>query len=107
MKPTRRQGKVAVALAATLALGLAGCASGSSGGTPPAGGGSADAVDAALRQGGSITYWSWTPQAEEQVAAFQKAYPNVKVSYVNAGTGNDHYTKLQNAIKAGSGAPDV
>jgi multiple sugar transport system substrate-binding protein len=29
------------------------------------------------------------------------------VNYVNAGTGNDHYTKLQNAIKAGSGAPDV
>ena len=26
---------------------------------------------------------------------------------VNAGTGNDHYTKLQNAIKAGSGGPDV
>jgi multiple sugar transport system substrate-binding protein len=107
MKPIRRQGKAVVVLAATLALGLAGCSSGSSGDTPPAGGGSPDSVDAALSQGGTIIYWSWTPQAEEQVAAFEKAYPNVKVSYVNAGTGNDHYTKLQNAIKAGSGAPDV
>jgi multiple sugar transport system substrate-binding protein len=41
------------------------------------------------------------------VAAFQKEYPNVKVKLENVGTGNDHYTKLQNAIKAGSGAPDV
>jgi multiple sugar transport system substrate-binding protein len=68
---------------------------------------SPDAVDAALQKGGTITYWSWTPSAEAQVKAFEKEYPNVKVNYVNAGTGNDHYTKLQNAIKAGSGAPDV
>jgi multiple sugar transport system substrate-binding protein len=86
--------KVAVALTAALALALAGCSSssGSSGGA--AGTGSADAVDAALQQGGSITYWTWTPQAEQQVAAFEKAYPKVKVNLVNAGTGNTHYTKL-------------
>lgn len=64
-------------------------------------------VEAALAAGGSLTYWSWTPQAEAQVAAFEKAYPKVDVELVNAGTGNDQYTKLQNAIKAGSGAPDV
>jgi multiple sugar transport system substrate-binding protein len=29
------------------------------------------------------------------------------VQLENVGTGNDHYTKLQNAIKAGTGAPDV
>ena len=69
--------------------------------------GSPAAVDEALQKGGTITYWSWTPSAQAQVAAFEKAYPNVKVNYVNAGTGNDHYTKLQNTIKAGSGAPDV
>jgi multiple sugar transport system substrate-binding protein len=108
MKTFRRQGKLVVALAATLALWLTGCSSDSSpGGNAPAATGSQDAVDSALRQGGEITYWSWTPQAEEQVAAFQRENPNVKVNLVNAGTGNDHYTKLQNAIKAGSGAPDV
>jgi multiple sugar transport system substrate-binding protein len=31
----------------------------------------------------------------------------VKVKLVNAGTGADQYTKLQNTVKAGSGAPDV
>jgi multiple sugar transport system substrate-binding protein len=100
--------KVAIALAATLALTLAGCSSSSgSPGNPAPAAGSQDAVDAALQKGGTITYWSWTPQAEKQVAEFQKEFPNVKVNLVNAGTGNTHYTKLQNAIKAGSGAPDV
>src|SRR5690348_10725388 len=97
--------KVAVALAA--ALIVAGCSSGSNGSGAGAGSGSADAVDAALQKGGTITYWSWTPQAQKQVDAFQKAYPKVTVNLVNAGTGDTHYTKLQNAIKAGSGAPDV
>jgi multiple sugar transport system substrate-binding protein len=103
----RRHRKIAAAAALVTAL-VAGCSSG--GTTPaeqPAATGNQDAVDAALQAGGTITYWSWTPSAEEQVAAFQKEYPKVKVNYVNAGTGNDHYTKLQNAIKAGSGAPDV
>ena len=45
------------------------------------------------------------PSAEAQVAAFEKKYPNVKVKLVNAGTNNNEYTKLQNAIKAGSGRP--
>ena len=105
MSRIRRHGKVAVVLATLLTLVLTGCSSGSggTGGT----GGSPDAVDAALKTGGTITYWSWTPSAKAQVAAFEKEYPNVKVNYVNAGTHEDQYTKLQNAIKAGSGAPDV
>ncbi|MGC7098239.1 ABC transporter substrate-binding protein [Amycolatopsis lurida] len=93
---------VAVALAAALA---AGCSSGTTG--PAAVTGTQDAVDAALRAGGTITYWSWTPSAKDQVAAFEKEYPNVKVNYVNAGTNKEQYTKLQNAIKAGTGGPDV
>lgn len=105
---TVRRRLVAAAAVTAASVLLAACGgsedSGSSGGQPQ---GSPDAVDAALEKGGTITYWSWTPSAEAQVAAFQKEYPNVKVNYVNAGTGNDHYTKLQNAVKAGSGAPDV
>jgi multiple sugar transport system substrate-binding protein len=108
MSPTRRSRQVAVILAAALATALSACSSGDGGGTAPAGAtGTQDAVDAALKAGGELTYWSWTPSAKAQVEAFQKEFPNVKVNYVNAGTGNDHYTKLQNAIKAGSGAPDV
>lgn len=90
--------------AAALAIGsLAACSSG--GGSTSAG--TADDLDAALEAGGKLTYWSWTPSAEAQVAAFEEAYPNVDVELVNAGTNTEEYTKLQNAIKAGSGAPDV
>lgn len=102
-----RRRTIAVATASVVALGLtlAGC---SSSGTPAdEPGGSADELEAALEEGGEITYWSWTPSAEAQVAAFEDAYPNVDVKLVNAGTNTEEYTKLQNAITAGSGAPDV
>jgi multiple sugar transport system substrate-binding protein len=101
-----RPWKAATALAAALVTALSGCSSGD-GAAPGGATGTQDAVDAALKAGGEITYWSWTPSAKAQVEAFQREFPNVRVDYVNAGTNNDHYTKLQNAIKAGSGAPDV
>ncbi|WP_157071599.1 ABC transporter substrate-binding protein [Curtobacterium ammoniigenes] len=98
-----RRGLSAVAVGVSAAIALVGCASGGSSGSS----GSSNDVSAALAKGGTITYWSWTPSAKAQVAAFEKAYPKVHVNLVNAGTGTDEYTKLQNAIKAGSGGPDV
>ncbi|MCU1411013.1 MAG: sugar transporter substrate-binding protein [Rhodoglobus sp.] len=95
-----------VALAASLLGGLAACAPSSS--TDDEGATATQAeIDAALEKGGSLTFWTWAPQATDIVAAFEEAHPNVDVKLENVGTGNDHYTKLQNAIKAGSGAPDV
>lgn len=109
MSHARRSRLVAgVAVSAIAALTLAGCSSSDAGaGSGDAAEGSLESIQAALEEGGEITYWSWTPQAEAQAEAFMKEYPNVKVEVVNAGTGNDEYTKLQNAIKAGSGGPDV
>jgi len=100
---TWRRAVAAAVVSTVIGVSLAAC----SGGTASGGGGSASDIDAALKQGGTITYWSWTPSAEAQVAAFEKQYPKVKVKLVNAGTNTTEYTKLQNAIKAGSGAPDV
>ena len=106
--PAARRALLALAAGTVAAVALAGCSTGSSpDGGAAAGDGSFDSVKAALEKGGEITYWSWTPSAEAQVKAFEKEYPNVKVNLVNAGTNNEEYTKLQNAIKAGSGAPDV
>lgn len=68
---------------------------------------SSDVLEEALEKGGELTYWTWTPSAEAQVAAFEAKYPNVKVNVANVGTNTEQYTKLQNAIQAGSGAPDV
>ena len=58
---------------------------------------------------GNITLevWSWVPDLSKTVAAFTKQYPNIKIKVVNLGGGPQTYTKLNTAIKAGSGAPDV
>lgn len=100
-----RRAVLAVAATALSVGALTACSGGSTGGGST--GGSPEDIEKALEEGGEITYWSWTPSAEAQVEAFQNKYPNVKVNYVNAGTNTEEYTKLQNAIKAGSGAPDV
>jgi multiple sugar transport system substrate-binding protein len=96
----------AATAAVIIGVTLAACSSSDSGSDAKPAGSAAD-LDAALQKGGTITYWSWTPSAEAQVAAFEKAYPKVDVKLVNAGTNTDEYTKLQNAVEAGSGAPDV
>src|SRR5690606_19139687 len=69
--------------------------------------GSENEVAAALEEGGSLTVWAWEPTLEQVVTDFEEKYPNVDVELVNAGTGNDQYTALQNAIAAGKGVPDV
>jgi len=99
-----RRAVFAVAATALTVGALTACSGGTAGGSA---GGSADDIQKALDAGGEITYWSWTPSAQAQVDAFMKKYPKVKVNLVNAGTNKDEYAKLQNAIKAGSGAPDV
>jgi multiple sugar transport system substrate-binding protein len=105
MKTRMRRIVAAAAAAATIGITLVGCSSNSGSGS--AGSGSSDSVTAALKKGGTLTYWAWATGSDKQVAAFEKAYPKVKVKLVNAGSSADEYTKLQNAIKAGSGAPDV
>jgi len=114
--PSRsRIARTAAGAAAGLALAaaLAACSSSgsSSSSSSPAGSpsaaSSASAIAAALQQPTTLTLWAWAPQTKDIVAAFEKKYPKVKVSLVNAGTATTEYTKLQNAIKAGSGAPDI
>lgn len=100
----------AVGLAAATAL--AACSSSTSSSAPaassaPAGGSASASSSSALSQPATLTWWAWAPQDKQLVAAFEKAYPNIKVNLVNAGTGTAEYTKLQNAIKAGSGVPDI
>jgi len=94
----------AVALSVTAAL--AGCA-----GASPAASSSPQAssseIAAALKKKTTITIWTWAKTLTGVVDAFEKTYPNVTVNVVNVGSGAAHYTKLENAIKAGTGAPDL
>lgn len=55
----------------------------------------------------TLEVWSWVPGLDKTVKAFEKRYPNVKINVVNLGGGSQTYNKLQTALKAGSGAPDV
>jgi multiple sugar transport system substrate-binding protein len=108
-----RIGRAAAGAAAGLAVAvtLAACSSGASSSSSQAaagsGGDSASAIAAALQKPTTLTLWAWAPQSQAIVTAFEKKYPKVKVNLVNAGTATTEYTKLQNAIKAGSGAPDI
>ncbi|MGW5354276.1 ABC transporter substrate-binding protein [Streptomyces sp. NPDC004031] len=104
-----RRWVTAVAVLAASATGLTAC--GSSGGSDSSSGSGgasgADAVTSALAKGGSLTVWAWEPTLKQVVADFQAKYPKVHIKLVNAGTGNDQYTALQNAVQAGKGVPDV
>jgi multiple sugar transport system substrate-binding protein len=64
-------------------------------------------IDKAMSTPTELTFWTWVPDIEQEVALFEKKYPAVKVKVVNAGQGQDHYTKLRTALQAGTGAPDV
>lgn len=103
-----RAAKRAAAFGVGLVLvgSLAACSSGSSGGAG-ADSASADEIEAALQEDSTLTVWAWAPAVEPIAEAFEEKYPNVTVDVQNVGTGADQYTKLQNAIKAGKGAPDV
>jgi multiple sugar transport system substrate-binding protein len=102
------------AVGLAVAGALAACSSSTSSSAPASGasaasGSSAQASSgaAALQTPTTLTWWAWAPQDKQLVTAFEKLYPKVKINLVNAGTGTTEYTKLQNAIKAGSGVPDV
>jgi multiple sugar transport system substrate-binding protein len=105
----RTMAGAAVGLAAATAL--AACSSSTSSSAPAAstsaGGSASPSSSSALSQPATLTWWAWAPQDKQLVTAFEKVYPNIKVNLVNAGTGTTEYTKLQNAIKAGSGVPDI
>jgi multiple sugar transport system substrate-binding protein len=56
----------------------------------------------------TLEVWSWVNGLDKVVKGFEDLYPNVKVHVTNPGAGNSGlYPKLQTALKAGTGAPDV
>ncbi|MEO3810807.1 sugar ABC transporter substrate-binding protein [Sphaerisporangium sp. B11E5] len=79
---------------------LAACSGGAGGGGGAAGSGGGDAPV-------KLKVWSWDGTVARAVPGFQAANPNIKVEVVNAGSSQDEYKALDNAIQAGSGVPDV
>ena len=54
-----------------------------------------------------LTFWAWCPGSAEMSAKFSEKYPHITVKHENVGQGGPHYVKLRDALKAGSGLPDV
>ena len=88
----------AVAAASASVLLAAACSSGSS---TASGGSTSGPV--------TITFWTWldTPTTQALANEFTKTHPNIKVKVVDAGTSAAEYTKLDTALKAGKGGPDI
>ncbi|MEU4160831.1 extracellular solute-binding protein [Actinoplanes sp. NPDC026670] len=106
--PSARRRLLAAACVLTTGLALTACA-----GNDPADSAepvkavSQAEIDAAMTKPTELTFWTWVPDIEKEVALFEKKYPAIDVKVVNAGQGEPEYTKLRTALKAGTGAPDV
>jgi multiple sugar transport system substrate-binding protein len=122
MSTRTRRMTMAVAGAAAVSL-LAACSSSSgsssgtaAGGTPAGASASASAsASATVLAGGKscsssatpVMFWAWVPGISRAVTEFNKTHPGICVTLEDPGAGGAEYTLLNNAMKAGSGAPDV
>lgn len=104
--PRRAIRWLALGMAAT--LGLTACSGSDDEGSTDAPATVSQAeIDKAMQTPTELTFWTWVPDIQKEVALFQRKYPAIKVNVVNAGQGQPHYQKLRTALTAGSGAPDV
>src|SRR5262245_27371440 len=102
-QPTRPRTGAILTLAAALALGVSTTAPAQSDVEQVS---QAD-IDAAMQTPTKLTFWTWVPNIDQEVALFEEAYPAIDVEVVNVGQGQPHYTQLRTALQAGQGAPDV
>jgi multiple sugar transport system substrate-binding protein len=100
---------------------LAACSSGGS--SSAAGGGSTPTASASASASGSatpvlagkncsssatrVTFWAWVPGMDRAVNQFNASHSNICVVLQDPGAGSGEYVPLNNALKAGTGAPDV
>src|SRR5882724_11413944 len=96
---------MALAAAVTFGLGLLLSACSSPKSATPQQVSQAD-IDNAMRTPTTITFWT-ANKLQPEIDLFEKKYPAIKVNLVDAGSGNNYYTKLRSALRAGKGAPDV
>jgi multiple sugar transport system substrate-binding protein len=94
---------IAAAAALMVAASLAACSGGGGGGTD-----TSNCTNKITKTDAPVvTLWAWYPNMELVVDNFNEQNDDVQVCWTNAGAGGDEYDKLQTAITAGTGAPDV
>src|SRR5918994_3992812 len=89
------------------ALVLSGCTPGSTDSADSGEPVTQEQIDEAMSTPTELTFWTWVPDIENEVALFEEKYPEIDVKVENVGQGLPHYQKLRSAIEAGEGAPDV
>ncbi|MBY8879654.1 ABC transporter substrate-binding protein [Actinacidiphila acidipaludis] len=95
----------AAVLAAALLTACAGTDSSSA--SPATGGGKASGGAGCAAGATPLTFWGWSAGYDLAVKKFNQTHPGICVKIENAGAAGDEYTKLTDALKAGSGTPDV
>jgi len=98
---------IAIGVAGLLALSLAGCTGGGAPTTPSSTTPTEDAFTKAMNTPTTLELWTWVKDVDKEVKAFTDKYPAIKVNVTNAGQGGPQYTKLEAALQAGTGIPDV
>ena len=84
-----------VSLALLLIASLAAC-----------GGGSTSGSSSTPTGPVNLTYWSWIPGMDKQVALFNQTHPQIHITLSNVGSGSVEYNKLFTAITA-KNEPDL
>ncbi|MCZ0982480.1 sugar ABC transporter substrate-binding protein [Streptomyces diastatochromogenes] len=81
---------------AALSLLLTACGGGTGGQDASAGG----------AKTGKVTFWSFLKGSDHVAEAFNRTHPGIQVTFETVPSGQEYYSKLTNAVKAGT-APDV
>jgi multiple sugar transport system substrate-binding protein len=103
-------GAVGVAAITLIAACSSGGSSSSSSGTAAASASGSPSVLAGANCSSTathLTFWAWVPGMSRAVTEFNATHPSICVTLEDPGAGEDEYTPLNNALKAGTGAPDV
>ncbi|MCJ0875081.1 ABC transporter substrate-binding protein [Streptomyces sp. AP-93] len=70
------------------------------------GGGTDQGASPAAKKTGEVTFWSFLKGSDKVAAAFNASHPDIKVTFETVPSGQEYYSKLTNAVKAGT-VPDV
>lgn len=69
-------------------------------------GGADNGGSAAEKKTGEVTFWSFVKGSDKVADAFNRTHPGIKVNFESVPSGQEYYSKLTNAVKAGT-VPDV
>jgi multiple sugar transport system substrate-binding protein len=107
----KKKALIAAVTAVALAGLLAACTSSSGGGSSKDAGTSPKLTSCSNKyvypKAPEVSVWGWYPNMKLVVDNFNKLHKDVQICWNNVGQGGDEYTKVQTAISAKKGLPDV